>query len=144
MRHVVLFMSDRSCGPNDAYLQRLGLPLLRPLVCRPALCLYDALRHHGVGHLHKSSDVGTLHIVDVTICFSAIFYALLVDGRHDVVQTLVYLLSSPTQTEGVLRHLQARRGYATSVNRLTRSEQRTFLRLLPCSPCSKPRPRRRA
>ena len=59
--------------------------------------LYDALREHGLCDLHEAGYVGTLHIVDV-VAFLTILHALLVDTMHNLVQTLVNLLGSPSHT----------------------------------------------
>ena len=51
----------------------------------PFIVLNDALCHHGIGHLHESGNIGTLHVVNVAIGTSAILHTLFVDGVHDVV-----------------------------------------------------------
>ena len=57
--------------------------------------LHDSLCHHGICHLHKSSDVGTLNVVDISVRFFAILHALLMDVVHDLVEILVHLLLRP-------------------------------------------------
>ena len=85
--------------------------------------LDDTLSEHSLCDLHKAGDVSTLHIVDVTISLRAVLDALLVDGRHDVVELLINLLSTPVETDAVLGHLETRSSNTTSVDSLARSEE---------------------
>ena len=57
------------------------------------------------------------------------------DVRHNLVQTLVYLLTAPGETHRVLRHLQTRGGHTTGVHSLTRGEQLMSRDELLCSFC---------
>ena len=65
------------------------------LVTMAACPLYDALGHHGVGHLHEAGHVGTLHVVDVAVGLRTILHAVLVNVLHDVVQFGIHLLGTP-------------------------------------------------
>lgn len=96
-----------------------------PMVCIEFLFyeLDDTLSEHSLCDLHKAGDVSALHIVDVTISLRAVLDALLVDGRHDVVELLINLLSTPVETDAVLGHLETRSSNTTSVDSLARSEE---------------------
>ncbi len=39
--------------------------------------------------------------------FSAVSIAVVVDGDHDLVQTIVHFFAGPVQARAVLRHLEA-------------------------------------
>ncbi len=88
--------------------------------------LHHPLRHHGVGYFHEAGDIGSFHVVDVFSVF-AMRHALLVNIAHDLVQPLVHLLVTPRYMHRVLRHLQARTGYAARVDRLTRAKKHPVL-----------------
>ena len=63
------------------------------------------LSHHGVCYLEEACDVGTLHVVDVTL-LAAVLYASLVDVEHDLVEHVVNLLCAPLEVLSVLSHLK--------------------------------------
>ena len=45
--------------------------------------LYNALRQHGLGDLHKAGYIGTLHVIDI-VALLTVLHALAVDVRHDL------------------------------------------------------------
>ena len=45
--------------------------------------LNNALSHHCVSYFHKPGNVGTLHIINVSVGFRAVFHALCMDAVHD-------------------------------------------------------------
>ena len=53
--------------------------------------LYNALSHHGLGHLHEACNVGTLHVVDLSVGLCAVLHAVFVNVLHYELQTVVYL-----------------------------------------------------
>lgn len=57
--------------------------------------LNDSLCHHGFGYFHETCDVGSFHIVDVSVRFGSVFYTLSVNVAHDLVQTLVNFFGTP-------------------------------------------------
>src|SRR4051812_41420459 len=59
--------------------------------------LDKALVEHGVGYFQEATDVGAVHQIARRAVFLGRFVAVLVDGDHDVVQTLVHFLASPAQ-----------------------------------------------
>ena len=60
--------------------------------------LSNALCHHGASYLHEAGNIGSLHIVDVTVGLCAIFHAVLMDVVHDGVQAIIDFFSSPLET----------------------------------------------
>ena len=70
------------------------------------LSLHKALIQHGVGYFQEAADVGAVHQIARRAVFLGRFEAVLVDGDHDLVQTIIYFLASPVQPRAVLRHLR--------------------------------------
>ena len=68
--------------------------------------LNNTLSHHSMSNLHETSDVSTIHVVDITIGFSTILHALLVDAEHDAVQLFVHFGSAQAQVHSVLAHFE--------------------------------------
>ena len=60
-------------------------------------CLYCAVGKHGVGHLNKAADVGTLHVVYPTVAVVAVLHTLAVDVPHDATQTTVHFAMIPRE-----------------------------------------------
>lgn len=94
----LLTKQSRATGPVRYW--RPGLPA--PFCVRGGLITRvrgnlskDALCHHSVSHLHEAGHVGTANEVDMSAFLTAIAYALVVYGSHDVVQAFVNLLSGP-------------------------------------------------
>ena len=88
LRHTLLI----DLGFAELYTIPMSYIANRPWLRR---ALYNSLRHHGVSDLHEAGDVGTLDIVDIAIGLLAILDALLMDGRHNLVQLLVDLSFTP-------------------------------------------------
>ena len=65
--------------------------------------LYDALGEHGVGNLHEAGHVCAAHEVDGAVRLAAIAHALVVNVRHNLVETVVHFLGRPRDVHGVLR-----------------------------------------
>ena len=64
--------------------------------------LNNSLTHHSVSHLHEACNISSLHVVDVTVRFCPIFYALCMNAVHNCVQFLVHFGSTPTEMHSVL------------------------------------------
>ena len=77
-----------------------------------------------MSYFHKSGNVGTLHIINVSVGFRAVFHALCMDAVHDCMEFFVHFGSTPAKVHCVLRHFQAGSGYTTCVDRFTRSVHR--------------------
>ena len=69
----------------------------------------------------EATDIGAVDQVAGRAVFLGRFEAVLVDGDHDLVQTIVHFLASPAQACAVLGHFEAGGGYAASVGGLCRS-----------------------
>ena len=80
---------------------------------------------HSLSHFHKASDVGTLHIVDISVGLRAVFDALLMDIAHDGMQTCVNLIGRPGNMHGILSHFKSRCSHAACIHSLTRSIEHT-------------------
>src|SRR5215471_15174685 len=83
--------------------------------------LHQTLVQHGVGDLQEASNVGAVYQVAGRAVFLGRFEAVLVDGDHDLVQTLVDLLSGPAQTRAILGHFEAGGRYAAGISCFGRS-----------------------
>ena len=57
--------------------------------------LQYSLCHNGFGNLHKSGNIGSLHVVHIPVGSLAIFHAVLVNVLHDGMQSVVHLFSRP-------------------------------------------------
>ena len=68
----------------------------KPLLYSRGNRLKDSLSHHGLGHFHKPSDVGALHVIDVTVRFRTVFHTVFVNITHYPFQFFVHLLGAPT------------------------------------------------
>lgn len=64
--------------------------------------LDNALTHHGMSHLHEAGDIRTLHVVDVTVRFCPIFYALCMDAVHDGMKFFIHFGCAPAKVHGIL------------------------------------------
>ena len=62
--------------------------------------LNNALPHHCVSYFHKSGNISTLHIIDISVGFCAVFHALGMDAVHDRMKLFIYFGSAPS---GALR-----------------------------------------
>ena len=71
------------------------------------LSLHNSLCHHRLRHLHEASDIGTLHVVDITIWFFAILHTLSMNGVHDTMKFFVHFLGRPTEVHGILTHFKS-------------------------------------
>lgn len=74
--------------------------------------LYAALCEHRVGHFHEAGDIRSFDVVDIAVRLSAVFDAGFMNVAHDRVELVVHLLGRPKEPFGVLRHFEARSGYA--------------------------------
>ena len=114
------------------YIYRFGFALLHALPKR-SIRLNATLCQHGIGHLHESCDIRTLHIVYISVGLGSVFNTCRMDILHDRMQFLVNLFGSPHQTDRVLSHLKTRSGYTTCIRSLTRRvEQFMFLEDCDC------------
>ena len=57
--------------------------------------LDDSLLEHSLSDLHEAGNVGTLDIVNMTVCLCTELNASLVDALHDEVQLVVNFLCGP-------------------------------------------------
>src|SRR3954471_24023206 len=80
--------------------------------------LHQTLIQHRVGHLQEAADVGAVHQIARRAIQFGRLVAILVDGDHDLVQTIVHFFARPRKTHAVLRHFQSGRCHATSVGSL--------------------------
>ena len=78
----------------------------------------DSLPHHCVGHFHESCNVGTFHIIDITVIFSTIFYALGMDVTHDLMEMFVHFFGTPGDMHCVLGHFQTGSRYTACIDKL--------------------------
>ena len=88
----------------------------------------DALAHHCVCYLEEASDVGTLHVVDVTVSLCTVLYAVLVDVGHDHMEHLVHFLCAPLEVFGVLSHFKTGNSHTTGVYSPYRERREPWLR----------------
>ena len=58
-------------------------------------------------YFHKSCNVGTFYVIDISVRFSSVFYTLFMDVMHNLVQFFVHFLSSPAQMHCILAHFQS-------------------------------------
>jgi hypothetical protein len=78
---------------------RVGHPLL---ISYAALFLHQTLIQHRVSDLQESSYICAVHQVAGRAVFLGRFIAVLVDGDHDLVQTIVDFLAGPGDAHTVL------------------------------------------
>ena len=90
---------------------------------RPYVSLHKALIQHRVGYFQEAADVGAVHQVAGRAVFLGRFEAVLVDGDHDLVQTIVHFLAGPAQPCAVLGHFEAGGGHAAGIGSFRRSVQ---------------------
>ena len=70
------------------------------------LILYYTLCHHRMSHFHESCYIGTFHIIHISIGFSSVFHALLMDIMHYLVEFFVHFFCTPAHMHCVLTHLK--------------------------------------
>src|ERR1022692_4571187 len=83
--------------------------------------LNQPLIQHRVGDLQEARDIGAVHQVAGRAVLLGRFVAVLVDGDHDLVQTIVDFFTSPGDAHTVLRHFQSGSGNAAGIGGLGRS-----------------------
>src|SRR5713226_146299 len=83
--------------------------------------LHQPLIQHGVCDLQEARDIGAIYQVAWRAIFLARFEAVLVDGDHDLVQTIVDFFAGPGDARAVLRHFQPGGGNAAGIGGLGRS-----------------------
>ena len=55
-----------------------------------------------MSNFHEAGNISTLHIVDITIGFCSIFYALSMNSMHDSMQFFIYFCSTPAEMHSIL------------------------------------------
>src|SRR3989344_1356670 len=90
---------------------------------RPGRATADAAeRQHRIGDFLEAGDIGTLHIIDITVALVAMGQAAFVDAVHDVLEHLLQLTLAPAATTAVLAHFETRHRDAAGIGRLARRE----------------------
>src|SRR5690606_39707211 len=79
-----------------------------------------ALAQHRLRHPHEAGHTGALDIIRA-LALATIFQALMVDARHDVVQTPIHFFTAPGMTQAVLTHLQTAYRHTAGVGGLAGS-----------------------
>ena len=87
-----MFSTPHSKVTTPAGLRRRSGQAWRP---SPQESLHKALVQHGVGYLQEAADVGAVYKVAGRPVFFGRFVAVLVDGDHDLVQTVVHFVAGP-------------------------------------------------
>ena len=66
--------------------------------------LDNTLCQHGIGYFNEAADIGTIHIIDVSVGFGPPIHTGLVDILHDILQSAVHFFSRPWKPHAVLGH----------------------------------------
>src|SRR5271157_5858469 len=111
------------CTYNDCTAQKNagGIAPSRAVFSKYSCWLHQPLIQHRVRDLQEAGDVRAVHQVAGRAVLLGRFEAVLVDGDHDVVQTLVDFFAGPGDAHTVLRHFQSGGGNAAGIGGLGRS-----------------------
>src|SRR5690606_15575063 len=60
--------------------------------------LYDALCQHGIGYFHKAGNIGSFHVIYITILLATILNARFMNIVHDLMQLGIHFFPSPIQS----------------------------------------------
>src|SRR5271157_5150331 len=111
------------CTYNDCTAQKNagGIAPSRAVFSKYSCWLHQPLIQHRVRDLQEARDIGAVHQIAGRAVLLGRFVAILVDGDHDLVQTIIDFFSSPGHAHAVLRHFQSGGGNAAGIGGLGRS-----------------------